>query len=26
VHAVTFRGWLLKISLFIFAFTLNKAL
>jgi len=26
IHAVTFRGWLLKITLFIFAFTLNKAL
>jgi hypothetical protein len=24
IHAVTFKGWLLKISLFIFAFTLNK--
>lgn len=24
IHAVTFRGWILKISLFIFAFTLNK--
>ena len=24
LHAVTFKGWLLKISLFIFAFTLNK--
>jgi len=26
IHAVTFRGWLLKITMFIFAFTLNKAL
>jgi len=26
IHAVTFRGWLLKITLFIFAFTLNKTL
>jgi len=26
MHAVTFRGWLLKISLSIFAFALNKAL
>jgi len=26
IHAVTFRGWLLKIMMFIFAFTLNKAL
>ncbi len=24
IHAVTFKGWLLKITLFIFAFTLNK--
>ena len=24
LHAVTFKGWLLKITLFIFAFTLNK--
>ena len=24
IHAVTFKGWLLKISLFVFAFTLNK--
>lgn len=26
IHAVTFKGWLLKITLFIFAFTLNKIL
>lgn len=24
IHAVTFKGWLLKIILFVFAFTLNK--
>jgi len=24
LHAVTFKGWLLKIALFIFTFTLNK--
>lgn len=24
IHAVTFKGWLLKIALFIFAFTINK--
>ncbi|MEX8547218.1 MAG: IS982 family transposase, partial [Mucilaginibacter sp.] len=24
LHAVTFKGWLLKITLFVFAFTLDK--
>jgi len=24
IHTVTFKSWLLKITLFIFAFTLNK--